>query len=239
MGALGHRMKSYEKDYRSRISRTLPVILRLDGKAFHTYTRGCKKPFDMDLIGAMNQAAIALCEQIQGAQLAFVQSDEISIFVHGYKRFTSSPWFDNSIQKMVSVSAGIASTTLTIEEIRPAYFDSRAFGLPEWDVCNYFLWRQQDWTRNSVQMLARSMYSDKECFKKNNAALQEMCFQKGKNWNDLPTALKRGRCVVKESYEVTTPTGEASQRSRWVVDSEIPIFSENRDYIEKYLEREI
>lgn len=146
---------------------------------------------------------------------------------------------------MVSVSAGIASTTLTIEsqkvfgEIRPAYFDSRAFGLPEWDVCNYMLWRQQDWTRNSVQMLARSMYSDKECFKKNNAALQEMCFQKGKNWNDLPTVLKRGRCVVKESYEVTTPTGEASQRSRWVVDSEIPIFSENREYIEKYLEREV
>lgn len=115
MGALGDRMKAYEKDYRSRISRTLPVILRLDGKAFHTYTRGCKKPFDMDLIGAMNQAAIALCEQIQGAQLAFVQSDEISILTHGYKRFTSSPWFNNYIQKMVSVSASIASTTLTIE----------------------------------------------------------------------------------------------------------------------------
>lgn len=245
MGELGNRMKEYEKDYRTRISRTQPVILRLDGKSFHTYTRGCEKPFDLKLMKAMDNTAIALCEEIQGAQLAFVQSDEVSILVHGYKRFTSSPWFNNYVQKMVSVSAGLASATFTIEsmkvfgEIRKAIFDCRAFALPEWDVCNAFIWRQQDWTRNSVQMLARSMYSERQCFKKNNSQLQDMIHAKGKNWNDLPTSLKRGRCIVKESYEVTTPTGEASQRSRWVVDSEIPIFSENREYIEKYLEREV
>lgn len=239
------RMKQYEKAFRTVLPPRLPVILRTDGRSFHSYTKGCEKPFDLKLMKAMDDCAIALCEEIQGAELAFVQSDEISILIHSYKTFDSQAWFGNQIQKMTSICGSIASSVMTSKsvdlfgQVKLANFDARVFALPEADVCNYFIARQQDWTRNSVQMLARSMYSDKECFKKNNAALQEMCFQKGKNWNDLPTALKRGRCVVKESYEVTTPTGEASQRSRWVVDSEIPIFSEDRDYIEKYLEREV
>ena len=163
---------------------------------------------------------------MQGAQLAYIQSDEISILIHNYKRLTSQSWFGNQLQKMASVSAGIASGVMTLESIkvfgeyRRAVFDSRVFILPEHDVCNYFLWRQQDWTRNSVQMLARSLYSHKECYKKNNAQLQEMCVQKGYNWNDLDPYLKRGICL----------TG-----SSWVIDKNIPIFSQDRNYIERYL----
>ena len=105
--SLGDRMKNYERDSSSKLTDRLPVIMRLDGKAFHTYTRSCDKPFDNKLIDAMNQTAISLCKEIQGAQIAYVQSDEVSILIHGYKKHNSSPWFDNKVQKMVSVGAAI------------------------------------------------------------------------------------------------------------------------------------
>jgi tRNA(His) 5'-end guanylyltransferase len=106
-------------------------------------------------------------------------------------------------------------------DYEPAYFDSRAFILPENEVCNYFLWRQQDCTRNSIQMVAQSMYSHKELHEKNSAELQEMTFQKGINWNDYEPYWKRGRVITHEG-----------------VDRGIPIFTEDRKYIEKFLEIE-
>ncbi len=244
---LGDRIKDlYESVYSSiKLPGRMPVILRIDGKAFHTLTKSCKKPFDDSLIELMNDTAKYLCENIQGAQIAYVQSDEISIFLHGYKKLTSQAWFGNELQKMVSISASLASSYFTMnshrvfdgsgwvgsEKRKLAQFDSRAFVLPESEVCNYFLWRQQDNTRNSVQMLARSLFSHKECNDKDNAELQEMCFQKGHNWNDLPTAYKRGRCIVK----VAKHTTDGVTRRKWDVDNEIPIFSSDRDYINKLL----
>ena len=238
------RMKMYEKASRMVLPPRMPVIMRIDGKTFHMYTKGCNKPFDTRLMSAMNNCALVLCSEIQGAQLAYVQSDEISILIHSYKTFDSQAWFSNQVQKMTSVGAAIASAVMTSESTKIfnrtklAYFDARVFVLPEADVCNYFIARQQDWTRNSVQMMARSMYSDKECHKKNNSQLQEMIWQKGKNWNDLDTCLKRGRCVVKGNYTVEV-NNEKFQRSQWFVDGEIPIFTQDREYIEKHLEREM
>ena len=206
--SLGDRMKKYERAFKFSLPQRMPVIIRIDGKAFHAYTRGIPS-FSQDLREVMDITVLELCEQIQGAQFAYVQSDEISILIHTYKRFTSQGWFDNGLQKITSVSAAIAAATFTANSgrfadsssgLKPAYFDSRAFVLPESDVNNYFIWRQQDWHRNSVQMLARTLYSHKECYKKNNSELQEMCFQKGKNWNDLPLHDKRGRCIVKTSW---------------------------------------
>lgn len=249
-------MKSYEDSYRISLPIRMPVILRVDGKAFHTYTRQCKKPIDQGLVNCMNETARALCENIQGAKIAYVQSDEISILVNNYETIETQPWFDNNLQKMVSVAAGVASSTFTfdswriwmggvaapvgLESIKPAVFDARAFIVPKEDVVNYFLWRQQDATRNSVQMLARSLYSHKECENKNNSELQELIFRKGINWNDSPTSQKRGRCLVKTQYEhvgVNPKTGESipSMRSAWKVDNEIPIFSQDRQYIEKFV----
>jgi len=161
--SLGDRMKGYEKDFRTKLPDRFPVIMRVDGRAFHTWTRGCEKPFDETLIGAMNDCAISLCKEIQGAQVAYVQSDEISILIHGYKRFNSETWFGNQVQKMCSVAAGITSVAMSFESMKMfgrykvAHFDARVFIVPESDVVNYFLWRQNDWTRNSVQMLARSL----------------------------------------------------------------------------------
>jgi len=235
--ALGDRMKMYEGQPRSSLVPRMPTLVRIDGKAFHSYTRGLPS-FDPNLLEAMNQTAITLCKELQTVQFAFVQSDEISLLLHPYKKYGTQAWFDNSIQKMVSVSASIAAATFTLLSptlwgpgiYKPAYFDSRVWVVPEVEVVNYFLWRQQDWTRNSVQMMARQHYSQKQTHKKNNSELQEMIHQAGENWNDLPTHLKRGRCIIKETYEVGL-----AQRSRWVVDNNPPIFSADRNYIEKYL----
>lgn len=204
--SLGDRMKGYERTFKTSLPGRMPVVIRVDGKAFHTYTKGLKgepgNPWNRALSDTMDETAEKLVASIQGAEFAYVQSDEISVFVHYYKRFTSQPWFDNEVQKMVSVSAGIASATFTANssaiwngEIRPAVFDSRAFVLPEAEVNNYFIWRQQDAVRNSIQMLARSLYSHKECNNKNTSELQEMTFQKGFNWNNVPGCFKRGTVV--------------------------------------------
>lgn len=241
MGDLGDRMKAYERAHRTVLTPRTPVIVRVDGKAFHTYTRGCAKPFDAGIIALMNKAALALCEEVDGAQFAYVQSDEISILIHTYRTYDQSPWFGNVTQKIASVTAGIASGVVTqhsasvFGETRRACFDSRAFTLPEADVCNYYIWRQQDWTRNSVQMLARSLYSSKQCHRKNQAALQEMCWQKGHNWNDLPVHLKRGRCVVRVPRMVESGEGETVMRHSWMVDDTPPIFTQHREYVERHL----
>ena len=248
---LGDRMKEkYENVLQQKLPGRLPIIIRLDGRSFHTYTKGMKRPWDGRLNLVMDLTAKALCADISGAQIAYVQSDEISILIHPYKKLESQAYFDGKVQKIVSVSAGIASSTFTAEswrlndekQIKPACFDSRVFVLPEAEVANYFKWRQDDATRNSVQMLARSLYSHKECNNKNNSELQELCFQKGHNWNDVPTRHKRGRCIVKEQYPIviTNREGltETIMRSRWTVDEEIPVFSQDRDYINKYLATE-
>lgn len=235
--SLGDRMKRYESAARTVLPGRMPVILRADGKAFHNYTRDCARPWDEKLIAAMNAVAIRLCEEIQGAVLGYVQSDEISILMHCYKRHDSAAWFENQVQKIVSVAASIAGATMTAESVqvfgdtRLAYFDARAFVVPESEVCNYFLWRQQDASRNSVQMLAQSMFSPREMHGKNCAVLQEMVYQKsGQNWNDIPTHLRRGRCVVRRTWQYSDAT-----RSAWVVDNEPPMFNVERAYVEQHL----
>jgi len=246
--SLGDRIKEkYENAYQQKLPGRLPIVVRVDGRSFHTYTKSLRRPWDDSLNLVMDMTAEALCADISGAQFAYIQSDEISILIHPYKKLTSQTYFDGKVQKIVSVTAGIASATFTAEswrlndekQIKPACFDSRVFILPEAEVTNYFKWRQDDASRNSVQMLARSLYSHKECNNKNNSELQELCFQKGHNWNDVPTRHKRGRCIVKEQYPVVISNreglAETVMRSRWTVDEEIPVFSQDREYINKYL----
>ena len=230
------RMKSYEQPANICLPNRLPVITRIDGKSFSSYTKTLERPFDLVFINAMNEVARNLCKAIDGAQIAYTQSDEISILIHNYKKLQIVPWGSNRVQKIVSWCAGIASAYMTAEsvkvfgEIRPAVFDARVFVLPEAEVCNYFLWRQNDCTRNSIISTARSLYSNKELFKKSTDEMQEMVFQKDINWNEVPVSLKRGRCIVKERRQV----GD-NIRTNWVVDNDIPRFSADRDYIEKLL----
>ncbi len=244
---LGDRMKSfYEDPYRIYLPMRIPVIVRCDGKSFHTFTRDCKRPIDDLFVDAMNKVTITLCQEIQGAKVGFVQSDEISILINNYTELNTQGWLKNNLQKMTSIAAGIASSVMTEESVKifgsskRAVFDARVFVLPKEEVNNYFYWRQKDCEKNSLQSLARTLYSHKELFGKVNNQLQELCFQKGINWNDCPTSQKRGRCIVKtrslkNSINKKTGFEVSALRSEWIVDQEIPIFSQDRNYIEKYL----
>lgn len=245
--SLGDRMKGF---YETRTQLFLPrrtfTMIRLDGKAFHTYTKGFKRPYDLGLMRIMDQTAIALCERIQGAKMAFVQSDEISIVMTDFDSQQTDAWFDGNIQKITSISASIATAAFNNgmyldEEIlasmdKVAYFDSRVFTLPSIaEVQNCFVWRQQDATKNSISMAAQSMFSTKELHKKNGSEMQEMMWQKGQNWNDYPVGFRRGRAIVKETFEhkgLNRKTGleESTLRNRWVaVDP--PIFTQEPLFI--------
>lgn len=223
------RMKeNYEIRSRHYLTRRTPVILRIDGKAFHTYTRGLDKPFDEGLIEDMIETTKYLCSKIQGAKCGYVQSDEISILLTDYDNLTTSAWFDYEVQKMCSIAASYAASKFNqlrmlresrketdihadtgceigyvlwwnqIDKFTLADFDCRAANYPKEEVVNYFLARQKDATKNSVNMLAQSLYSHKELHGKNRNDRQEMCFQKGINWNDLHYSKKRGTLVTKE-----------------------------------------
>lgn len=232
---MGRMKTNYEQPYSYVLPYRMPVIIRLDGKSFHTWTKGLDRPFDKSLIECLDAAAINLCRELDTVQLAYLQSDEINLLLHPYKKLVSKPVYANKIQKLCSITASIFTAHFNYlwfqyakcngYEQRLAYFDSRCFVLPEAEVCNYFIARQQDWTRNSIQLLARSLYSHKELENKKCNELQELCFIKGVNWNDLETHLKRGRCVVKQ--------GEG-----WTLDNKIPEFTKDRTYIEKHLEVE-
>lgn len=242
---LADRMKKYEEAARTTFPRRMPLIVRVDGKAFSKLTSSLPdKPFNRDFISVMESVAMTLCMEVQGAELAYAQSDEVSVLVHNYKTFDSEPWFDNQVQKIVSVAAAVASAAFTAKsyrlwqkspediecfDIRPAYFDARAFVLPEAEVINYFVWRQQDATRNSVQMLARSIFSHKECHGKSTLEMMGMCEKAGQPWEKLTPTIRKGRCILKNYCP------HSGARQGWKVDADIPMFGQDRDYVERLL----
>lgn len=249
--ALGDRMKDYYEN-RSKIylTRRVPVLLRLDGCHFHTFTKGLKKPYDSLFIEVMQRTTKSLCESIQGCKFGYVESDEISLLLTDYDTLQTDAWFDYSVQKICSVAASMAAmffnrylkecalqefddkdyyNTLLKKIELGGYFDARAFNLPEHEVVNYFIWRQNDATRNSIQGLAQANFSQKQLQGLNNSQLQDKLHEeKGINWNDCKTVEKRGSAVIKV---LDTITG----RSKWTVDTEMPIISQNKDYIENIL----
>ena len=227
---LGDRMKGYEIITQTYLSKKQYTVLRIDGKAFHTYTKGLKRPFDDDLIDDMDTTAIELCKNMQGAICAYVQSDEISVLLTDFQTYDTQAWFDYKVQKMVSISASIATAAFNRARSKrefkknvDALFDSRVWQLPnKIETLNYFIWRQQDATRNSISSVAQSLYSHKELEKKSSNVKQEMIFQRGINWNDYHSKYKRGRMIVKKEFEVN-----GGLRSKWVVD-EIPVFTADK-----------
>ena len=260
--SLGDRMKeNYENRAKTYLTRRTPVIIRLDGKAFHTFTRGMKKPYDEIFHNTMNATMKYLCENIQGCKLGYTQSDEITLLLTDYDTLTTSAWFDYNVQKICSVSASMATMAFNdifselyhnamfssdntedtyfdtlFKKLHKAMFDARCFNIPEEEVSNCLVWRQQDATRNAIQMLGQCNFSHKELHGKSCSDIQDMLMtQKGINFNDMPTEFKRGVCCVKEIYQdpdVDIKDG-VCPRSHWVLDKEIPIFTQDRDYVER------
>jgi len=230
---LGNRMKlHYENRTRVYLPRRTYTIIRVDGKCFANFTKNLNRPFDDGLMEDMDETACYLCQNIQGAKLGFVQSDEISILLTDFDNLQTDAWFDGNIQKIVSVAASMATSRfnqLRLKRLFDRYnddiatvelscnfvikqivdtkleFDARVFTIPSLtEVCNYLIWRQNDTVRNSISSVAQSLYSSKELHGKNMSEQQEMIFQKGINWNDYAPKYKRGRFICKEEYVRTS-----------------------------------
>ena len=247
--SLGDRMKgNYENRAKFVLTRRTPVIIRLDGKAFHTFTKHLQKPYDNVFHDAMNATTKYLCENIQGCKFGYTQSDEITLVLTDCDTLATDAWFDYEVQKMCSISAamatfafnrffsrGVAHKMFVLPEgddyvghlqravERGAMFDSRCFNIPEDEVCNNFIWRQNDATRNAIRMLGYCYYSSKELEGVDNDKLQDMLFtEHGVNFNDFPTNFKRGVCCYRED-------------GRWIIDENCPIFTQDREYIAKHI----
>ena len=224
---LGDRMKRYEDVWRAKLIRRTPVILRLDGKAFHTLTnKFCKSSFDSEFHNAMVNSAFKTVVEIQGAKCVYVQSDEVSILITDFETLQTDAWFDYNVQKMTSVSASYMSVHFSRTIGVPAVFDARVFNLPKEEVCNYFIWRQKDWIRNSVSLLTRMHYSHKEMDGKSKADQHEMLHQKGVNWSDMEDHWKNGVFISKEKNE---------ENENWIRWKTCPNFTIMRSTVEKYI----
>ena len=272
---LGDRMKDfYEDRTRHKLVRRTNTIIRIDGKAFHTYTRGLKRPFDEGLMEDMNKTTEYLCQNIQGAKFGYVQSDEISILITDYDDLSTHAWFDGNLQKMASIAASLATAKFNqlrmarftrnsgiepkfrdesyiaeseIEKFKLAMFDARVFQIPyQEEVINYFIWRQQDATRNSISSVAQANFSQKELHGKKTNEMQDMLMlQKGINWNDFTPREKRGSLIRKVEKKfvrrdtiaevtdktVVIPQSAIYTRNVWEADPETPIFTQEKSYL--------
>lgn len=214
--SLGDRVKRYEAVYNPLLTRRTPVIVRVDGKAFHTFTRGCKKPYDKHILKAMVYAANQTAKEMQGFKLAYIQSDEATFLLTDYDTLETDAWFNYELNKLVSITASLFTAHFNkfwqkslskerwagIDEVqrlkhleKVALFDARAFNVPREDWQNVFIWRQRDWERNSVQMFARSLFSQKELHGENIAGLHQLIQGAGEDWWELEDVFKYGTFI--------------------------------------------
>lgn len=210
---LNELMKSYERAHASKLTPKSYAIIRVDGKSFHNYTRHLGKPYDEQFMADMDSVAVRLCQDIPNARLGYVQSDEISVLLTDWSTEhdrDTKMWFDGKIQKMVSVSASMASTMLNIARPpvsfeKAALFDSRVFNLPDFEtVEKYFMWRYLDAKKNSVSMAAHNMFSPKQVDGLTTQERVELCASKGVDWNTFPAGFKNGRVVLQKSEPGST-----------------------------------
>lgn len=226
---IAERMKSYEHTWRRRLMPKTPIILRLDGKAFHSYLAPLKDRYDFEFSHLMQQVTLHLQSEIQGCVFGYTQSDEISLLICDWQTYQTQQPYGGVQNKLESISAAMATGYFNfikgrldyIKDVKHDYamFDSRAFSLPVNEVVNYFIWRQQDATRNSINVLGQMYFSAKQLQGKSVNAVQDMVFKKHDiNWNDLDSWKKRGVCTY-----------------QGIVDVEPPIFTQEREYIERHM----
>lgn len=245
--SLGDRIKEYEQRNQYYLQKRTPVIIRLDMKAGHTFTRGLQKPFDNIFMNSMIQTMEALCADVQNCVFGYTQSDEISLLMIDYKKINVSPWFENRTDKLCSVSASMATYyfhkfftenarhvyiissddkyKLTLERCMdsPALFDSRCFNIPQDEVVNAFYWRQLDAVRNSIQACGQAEFSHKQLEHKTCENIKQMLIEKNKPWENLPIYKQRGTSCRREE-------------GAWTTDYCMPLLvKEGREYLEELI----
>lgn len=248
---LDTRMKEfYEFPTRYVLPRRTHTVIRLDGKNFHNFTKACTRPFDEDLLRAFDDTMMHLCQNIQGAQIGYTQSDEISILLTDFEKLNTEPWLGATIQKMTSISASMATAFFNVSYQHPegqlATFDSRVFTIPSAvEVENYFIWRQKDAIRNAINMVASEIFSPWHLHGLSTNDRQALLLRNADvDVTDLPLRQRRGSIAYKETRhekkrffhkkkQVWEETPEPVEYTQWVMDAEIPVLTENTEYFRK------
>jgi len=200
---IGDRIKRYEASSKTTLLPRSYIVLRVDGKAFHTFTRGMGRPFDDRLIECMVIAGERVAKEMMGFKLGYHQSDEFTFVLTDTDSFESEVWFEGQVQKLCSVTASMFGAYFNKEMGgTEAVFDCRAFNVPKDDVANVFIWRQRDWERNSLQMFSRSHFSHKQLENKKKEDMHEMLHSKGENWADLKNVYKNGTFITKPGERI-------------------------------------
>lgn len=204
---LGDRMKLYEGiEAGRRLMPLLPILARIDGRAFHSFTRGMARPYAPGFSKAMIETTACLV-RLTNACMGYTQSDEITLAWHS-TNIKSQVWFDGRIHKMVSQLAAHATLifngeigrTMPVYADRDPTFDARVWNVPNrTEGANVFLWREWDATKNSISMAADAFYSHAELHGKNGGQKLDMLMAKGVNWNDYPPFFKRGTYVQRRA----------------------------------------
>lgn len=234
------KFKAIEDDWNDKIDPGNYVVIRVDGRAFSKLTRKLDQPFSVPFMEWMDKAAVQLCYEMQGAVFAYVQSDEISVLLSDFGSDKRGRWFDWNVNKLVSVSAGIAGGAFNVgfmhdlngtlwQDQRPAVFDARVVPMKDrLDVIQYFLWRQRDAYINSISMIADKLCGSASLMNVDLNGRIDMLFKKGIMVNDLPLGLRQGRVVTaKKALSVVEythkKTGEVQRtevmRNNWAADN--------------------
>lgn len=255
---LGDRMKEYyENVNKTKLVRRTPVIIRIDGKAFHTYTNGLKKPFDKILMSAMKETMKYLCQNIQGCILGYTQSDEITLVLTDYRKLTTCAWFDYEVQKMCSIAASMA--TLSFNRIFNRLVNEFA------EIYNE-AWHHSEAEEKYMKALYRCVSTgalfDARCFnvpkeevtncvlwrqkdaERNsvNSIAQSLYSHKelqGIKMEDLVAKLETEKGIIWGNYPTDQKRGSCCIKvdGKWTIDNDIPRFiNEGRDYIERLIE---
>lgn len=209
---LSDRMKLYEDIGAGQmLVPNLPVMVRIDGKAFHSWTRGLDRPFDLRLQTLFDEVTKFLIDE-SNAVIGYTQSDEITLILWNFAKPESQVLFNGRTAKLTSVLASLA--TVQFNALVPLYlpqkthslacFDCRVWNVPsEEEAVNCLIWREQDAVRNSIQSASQARYSPKQLHQKNTSDMQEMLWQKGVNWNEYDARCKRGGYFRRRRVERT------------------------------------
>ena len=228
------------------------AIIMLDGHCFSKLIKNkYKKPFDPEFMSMMDETARHLLKHIQGAKLAYVQSDEISILVTDFDTPETDSPFGYRVCKLQSILAGMAANEFNghairnaaydwpshepmnvfqlLDSVKPVEFDCKVWNVPDYnEAFCHFLWRQNDCTRNSKQAAAQAQFSSKELHGlKTDAQVEKLFNEKGINWNDYSNGEKYGRIIYKEDVPMLCANGQVVDRSLWVVHEATPFADED------------
>lgn len=253
---LGDRIKEYENATKHKLVKRMPVMIRLDGKAFHTFCRGFDKPFDPVMSAAMKATTLYLCENVQNCVFGYTQSDEITLILVDYKGINTDAWFDNTIQKIVSVSASMATMVFNREfaRLNEWYYHNTGRGamtLEHRESFEQFYKKRKAAIEKGACFDARVfnvpqddcvnavLWRQNDAIRNSKQSVAQQVFSPkelhGKSCDELMAMVKEKTGLDWNDLPVWQQRGTAivKEDGHWIVDEKMPILKdEGRDYVE-------